>query len=330
MLSAPLHRALERCLAAGEQAILFLNRRGFSPAVRCDHCGEVLQCPACSVALTVHRGARVLRCHYCDFSTPHTGACFRCGSPRLLELGLGTEQLEQTLARVFPAARVARLDRDTASGEGVEAVLDRVRAHEVDVLVGTQMVTKGHDIPGVTLVGVVLAEQSLAFPDFRAAERTFQLLVQVSGRAGRGTVAGQVFFQTYMPGHPAIVCAQTHDYASFVESERAARREHGYPPFARLIAARIDAQLLAEAEQAAFALASFVREQRATRAGEVEVLGPAPAPIERLRGRYRYRVLLKAAVLRPLREVALALADRLAEGFGRARVSLDVDPVSML
>ncbi len=329
LLSEPLYRALESCLAASEQAILFLNRRGFSPSVRCNGCGEILQCPACSVALTAHKGAGVLRCHYCDFSSPNRGVCLLCGARDLMELGLGTEQLEQTLAQLLPAARVARLDRDTASGEGVEAVLDRLRSREVDILVGTQMVTKGHDVPSVTLVGVILADQSLAFPDFRAAERTFQLLAQVGGRAGRGERPGRVILQTYMPDHPAVRFAQTHDYLGFLHSERAARRELSYPPFSRLVAVRIEAGEEARASHAAESLARIARAQPAVRARQVELLGPAAAPIARLRGRYRYRFMLKGADRAALRAVARALLPALGE-VAPARASLDVDPVNML
>lgn len=330
LLSAPLHRGLEQCLAAGEQAILFLNRRGFAPSLRCLACAEQLQCPACSVALTMHRGARVLRCHYCDFSAPYTNVCLLCGSPHLLEIGVGTEQLEQTLADTFPGARVARLDRDTASGEGVEAVLDRLRAHEVDILVGTQMVTKGHDMPGVTLVGVVLADQSLAFPDFRASERTFQLLVQVGGRAGRGERPGQVILQTYQPDHPAVRFACTHDYHGFCQSEMEAREELGFPPFGRLVAVRVDAGDLTQAERAARDLADFASGLPQLRERKVALLGPAPAPIERLRGRYRQRLLLKSGDRNALRAAAVALAARIDEGVPPARASIDVDPVAML
>ncbi|HMI93950.1 MAG TPA: primosomal protein N', partial [Polyangiales bacterium] len=293
MISGPMHQAIADCLERGEQAILFLNRRGFAPSVRCNGCGELLGCPACSVSLTAHRGARVLRCHYCDFSAPHEGRCLKCGSQDLMELGLGTEQLEQALGQAFPRARIARLDRDTASGEGVEAVLDRLRRHEVDVLVGTQMVTKGHDVPGVTMVGVVLADQSLGFPDFRAAERTFQLLVQVAGRAGRGARPGRVILQTYMPEHHAVRFAQRHDYLGFLRQELIERRELAFPPYGRMIAVRIDAADEQRAARGADALALAARGHVAVQQGTVTVLGPAPAPIARLRARYRYRLLLK-------------------------------------
>ena len=330
LLSAPLHRAIEKCLAEGGQAILFLNRRGFAPSVRCAACSAVMECPACSVALTEHRRAGALRCHYCDYATPPGETCPECGSRELVRIGLGTERLEDRLGEIFAPARVARLDRDTASGEGVEAVLDRLRAREIDILVGTQMVTKGHDIPGVTLVGVVLADQSLAFPDFRAAERTFQLLSQVAGRSGRGEAAGHVVFQTFQPEHPAIVRAASHDYLAFYRWELHARHELGYVPFARLVAIRVDAGAEAEARDAAQALADVALAHRSAREGTVRVLGPAPAPIARLRGRFRYRVLMRSPDRRALRSIAAALAARIDQGLSPARASLDVDPVAML
>jgi primosomal protein N' (replication factor Y) len=330
LLTAPLVRALGESLEQGNQSILFLNRRGFAPSLRCSACSEMLECPSCSVALTMHKGARVLRCHYCDFTTPNTGACILCGSPHLMELGVGTEQLENDLGIAFPSARVARLDRDTAAGAGVEVVLERLRRREIDILVGTQMVTKGHDLPFVTVVGVMLADQSLAFPDFRAEERTFQLLSQVAGRAGRGEQAGRVFLQTYQPEHHAVAFASRHDYLGFCASEMRSRAELGYPPFARIVAVRIDATAVESARDAARQLADLAREQAAVRAGHVAVLGPAPAPIGRLRGRYRYRFLLKATTRTPLRAVATAVRTRIEEGLHSARASLDIDPVSML
>ncbi len=331
LVTGPLHRALERCLSSGGQAILFLNRRGFSPSLRCGACGELAQCPACSVTLTEHRRAGVLRCHYCDYATPITTRCPSCERHALEPLGLGTERLEDTLAEAFAPARVARLDRDTAAGgAAIEAVLDRVRRREVDVLVGTQMVTKGHDLPGVTLVGVVLADQSLAFPDFRASERTFQLLSQVAGRAGRGDRPGEVVLQTFRPEEAAIARARSHDYLAFYREELENRREHGYPPFGRLVAVRVDAADEAVVREASEELARVARRHAAVRRELVEVLGPAPAPIARLRSRFRYRLFLRGPDRRALRAVARALADRIDEGLGVARAHVDVDPVGML
>jgi primosomal protein N' (replication factor Y) len=330
LISLPLHRALERCLGAEQQAVLFLNRRGFAPSIRCTSCEHVQRCPLCSVSLTEHRRAGTLRCHYCDFAQPVGTPCQRCGSLALAAIGLGTEKLEETLRAAFPSARIARLDRDVATGRGVEAVLDRVRHREVDVLVGTQMVTKGHDLPGVTLVGVLLADQSLAFPDFRAAERTFQLLTQVAGRAGRAETSGEVVLQTYQPDNAAILAAKDHSYDAFVRSELSSRKEGGYPPFGRLVAIRVDAVDRNVSESTAAMLADVASSQAVVRTGRVDVLGPAPAPIERLRNRFRHRVLLKSLERRALRAVAAAVLSRIEEGIGLARASVDVDPVSML
>ncbi len=272
----------------------------------------------------------MLRCHYCDFATPPGTSCVSCGGVGLERMGLGTERLEDALAEVFAPARVARLDRDTAAGRGALAVLDRLRRHEVDILVGTQMVTKGHDIPGVTLVGVMLADQSLAFPDFRAAERTFQLLAQVAGRAGRGGSPGRVIFQTYQPEHPAVQRAAAHDYLGFYEDEIAARRELDYAPFARLVSVRVDAGDEDVARQVAERLAAVALAHPASRGGDVAVLGPAPAPIARVRGRFRYRLMLRSAKRSRLRSVAASIADAIDGGLGSARASVDIDPVSML
>jgi primosomal protein N' (replication factor Y) len=242
-------------------------------------------------------------------------------------LGVGTEQLQQAIEESFPKARVARLDRDTAAGEGVEAVLDRLRQGAVDVLVGTQMVTKGHDIAGVTLVGVVLADQSLAFPDFRASERTFQLLAQVAGRAGRADAPGEVILQTFQPEHPAIRLAAQHDYEQFYAEEVRNREEVGYPPFARLVTARVHAGAEADARNATQHLADTTRRHQAVRDGAVQILGPAPAPLARLRGRYHYRLLLKSPDRRLLRQVAALLAARIDHGLAPAHATLDVDPL---
>src|SRR6266536_1859551 len=240
LVSPPLAAALEATLAARQQAILFLNRRGFQTLVVCEACGREERCESCSVSLTYHRRRGVLLCHYCGRVERVTPACPACGGPRR-GIGVGTEQVEAAVRQLLPAARVARLDRDAVgSADDVAAVLARFANREVDVLVGTQMVTKGHDFPGVTLVGVVLADVALALPDFRAAERTFQLLAQVAGRAGRGAEPGRVLVQTYAPEHYSIRCAARHDYAAFVAGELASRRALGWPPFARLLAVRVE------------------------------------------------------------------------------------------
>ncbi len=327
-VSGPLHHALRDGLEEKQQAILFLNRRGFVPSRRCESCGELLSCPACSVTLTEHRRASQLRCHYCDYRCDVPSACPACGADGLKELGLGTEQLEDHLNGAFPDARIARLDRDTARGRGIEDVLHRFREGEIDVLVGTQMVTKGHDVKAVTTVGVVSADQSLAFPDFRAEERTFQLLAQVAGRAGRGEREGRVFFQTFQPDHRAVRCAARHDYQAFVEQELEARRDLLYPPFAHLVAVRVDSGSEPHGRRVIGDLARVARAALGEREGSV--LGPVVAPIARLRGRYRFRMMLRAPQRAVVREVAAAVIARIEEGVGNARASIDVDPVSML
>jgi primosomal protein N' (replication factor Y) len=359
----PLYRAIEAALAAREQTILFLNRRGFAPAIRCEACGHLAVCDACSVALTFHkradRAARpailapraaeapgaqatpagpareplpagVVRCHYCDFEAPLGAQCKKCHAEGLALEGTGTERLEETLSAAFPGARVARLDRDVASGRKVEEILARVRAREVDILVGTQMVTKGHDLPNVTLVGVINADAALSIPDFRAAERAFQLLVQVAGRAGRGDVPGRVIVQTWDPEHPAVALAARHDVDAFLERELRDRHELGYPPLSRSALVRVDAIDEAEAKDACARLASAARRTPAARSGEVLVQGPAPAPIARVRNRFRFRIMLRASSRSPLRAV-LGVIDEARGLLARSvRSSIDVDPVQLL
>lgn len=330
LLTGLLERRLRECLDAKGQAILFLNRRGFSPSLRCKSCGEVQQCPACSVALTEHRRDGRMRCHYCDFATTIQYTCLACRAEALEPIGVGTERLQDALTELFPRHVVARLDRDTAANEGVEEVLARLRRHEIDILVGTQMVTKGHDIPGVTLVGVILADQSLAFPDFRASERTFQLLSQVAGRAGRGEHAGRVLLQTYQPRHEAITAAMHHDYEGFYARELTVRNDLGYPPYSRLVAVRVDAVEEDAARALGKQLADLAREHVAVKQERVVVMGPAPAPIARIRSRFRFRLLLRSSDRAALRAVAETLVQRIEQGIAPARASVDVDPYSML
>jgi primosomal protein N' (replication factor Y) len=329
-LSMPLYRALEETLKAREQAILFLNRRGFAPSVRCEACGKLATCASCSVALTFHKRAGVVRCHYCDFEAALGAKCASCQAPALALEGLGTEKLEESIGAAFPEARVARLDRDVASGRRVEAVLERVRRREVDILVGTQMVTKGHDLPAVTLVGVVNADAALSIPDFRAAERTFQLLVQVAGRAGRGDTPGRVIVQTWDPEHPAVALAAKHDVDGFLARELRDRQELGYPPFTRAALVRVDAVDEQVARAAAAHLAKVAVSTEGARSGAVLVQGPAPAPIARVRNRFRFRVMLRSAE-RPQLRAVLAAIDKAREDLNPdVRASIDVDPVQLL
>jgi primosomal protein N' (replication factor Y) len=330
-LSLVLHRAIEETLVAGEQTILFLNRRGFAPSVRCTACGDLTACPDCAVALTFHkRAGSMLQCHYCGYKHPLPAACPKCEARALTLEGLGTERLEDTLTSAFPEARIARLDRDVASGKAVEAVLSRTRNREVDILVGTQMVTKGHDLPNVTLVGVINADAALSLPDFRAAERAFQVLVQVAGRAGRGDKPGRVLIQTYNPDHTAIVYAQAHDVLGFIERELTDRRELGYPPFARIALIRGDAVVEKDARGACETMARIAHEAAARSGSRVDVVGPAPAPLSRLRNRYRYQLMIRSADRRALRAV-LAQLDLARAALPRSvRCSIDVDPMQLL
>jgi len=326
ILSSLLLRGMREALSEKGQCILFLNRRGFSTQIICFDCHHVERCKHCDIALTYHASEERLRCHYCDFQTPPPEICPSCGAHETALLGVGTERLEEEVRSHFPDARTARLDRDTAAGRGnAEAILRDLRTGELDVLVGTQMVAKGHDFPGVRLVGVVNADLGLHFPDFRAAERTFQLLTQVAGRAGRGGSPGRVIVQSFNPDHYAIRPVLNHDYEHFYAEEIGHRSALGYPPFGRLAQVVVSAIEEGEAREAAAQLA------RASRSCEgCEVLGPAPAPIARLRGRYRFQLLIKgndrAAVWQMAQQMATA-----SEKFPAAiRVRVDVNPVDML
>ena len=331
MISAPLALALEQTLRAGEQSILFLNRRGFATFLLCKSCGQALRCRDCSVTLTLHKSRGAAICHYCGFQLPRPQACPHCKATPLSELGTGTERVEAALRERFPEARIGRLDRDTGGGAGLRQLLGAMTRRELDILVGTQMVTKGHDFPGVTLVGVVLADTGLHLPDFRAAERTFQLLEQVAGRAGRGNQPGRVLVQTYNPQHPSIVCAAAHDYEGFAKIELAARAELGYPPLGRLIALRIDGPDERAVRQIAEEVGRAARGVTAAQEEPVRpsVLGPAAAPLARLRGRTRWQLLLRGQDRKALREAAWRAAHAVKPPRD-LRVAIDVDPMSAL
>jgi primosomal protein N' (replication factor Y) len=333
LLSEELRVALEANLARGEQTLVFLNRRGFATYLQCAACGSAASCPHCSVTLTWHRRAGALVCHHCHHHRPAPRECPACGAGTLEAFGVGTEQIEATLQACYPLATVQRLDRDAARRAGAQrGILRAWRAGTTDILVGTQMVSKGHDVPGVTLVAVLLADLSLNVPDFRAAERTFQLLVQVAGRAGRGAAPGRVLVQTFRPGHPSIEAAARHDHAAFMVGELERRRALGYPPFTRLVNLRLDGREPAAVERAARELAARSRRRSRELGLEDEaVLGPAPAALARVRGRWRWQVLLRGADVPKLRALARAARGH-APALGRAhvRLTIDVDPYSML
>ena len=333
VLSAPLAEALTKVLEQQQQAILFLNRRGFSPTVLCRSCGFAFRCRHCSVTLTYHRFRERIVCHYCGYSDAMPERCPECKDDRIGLLGLGTEQVEELLQERFPDARVARLDRDTAQGKGLRSILASMGRREVDILVGTQMVTKGHDFPDVTLVGVICADMGLHFPDFRAAERTFQLLAQVAGRAGRGEHPGRVLIQTYNPQHPSLRWAQAHDFESFFTEELEARLELAYPPGGRLASVHLDGPDERAVSRAAHQLAEQGQRLVSTMdAPRPSILGPAEAPIQKLKGRVRWMLLIKCLSRNPLRWVlAQLLVAAGAKEFPRGvRVTVDVDPISML
>jgi primosomal protein N' (replication factor Y) len=334
VLSDELVEAVRRRLRRREQVILLHNRRGYSSFVQCRECGDVGQCENCSISLTFHRVTRRLLCHHCRYEEPTPTRCPRCGSTDLSYRGLGTEQVERVTAETFPDARIARMDVDTTSGKWAhQRILDRVERGEIDILLGTQMIAKGLDFPRVTLVGVVNADVGMHLPDFRASERTFQLLSQVAGRAGRGRLAGEVIIQTSLPEHYAIRAALAHEYEPFAERELEERRDPPYPPWVRLanvVLSSPEQRLAAEAaEEGVRWLCRWLG--RGERRGRgVDIVGPAPSPIERLHGRWRWHFFLRSPSPAALGDAARALVEGFRLPTGDVRLALDRDPVALL
>jgi primosomal protein N' (replication factor Y) len=333
IFSTVLRQALIDNHQAGKQSLLFLNRRGYANYLQCRLCGEVLSCAHCSVTLKFHLRSGVLCCHYCGFTRQAPDCCPQCHEPALAGHGFGTEQVEEALHSFLPEVRIARLDRDNVSQRNaLERMLRAWRAHDIDVLIGTQMAAKGHDVPGVTLVGVLLADVSLNLPDFRSAERTFQLLAQVAGRAGRGTEPGRVIFQTYVPEHYSVRCAAQHDFARFAAYELRYRKHLGYPPFTRMVNLHFEGKDGEKVQACAERIAHYLLTNTPAGDGQSVVLGPAPAPIERIKGRERWQVLIKGKDRRALlilvrKAQEVLFAQRQVQG---VRVVVDVDPYSML
>jgi len=324
--------ALEDRLERGEQTILLLNRRGYSNFVQCPGCGKVWECDRCSVSLTYHRGRDRMTCHHCAFEAPAPDVCDECGEPEPRFVGAGTEQVERRLGELFPEVRVARMDVDTTSTKWAhQKILERVKRGEADVLLGTQMIAKGLDLPGVTLVGVVNADVGLNLPDFRASERTFQLLSQVAGRAGRGETPGRVLVQTSRPEHFALEAAVEHDYEGFADRELEDRELPGYPPHRRLANLVVSGPEPAPVEALVDELTRWTRSLVEERELDgVQVVGPAPCPIERLRNRWRWHFLLKSDEPGPLGAVLRYLDARHGQPSGDRRLEIDRDPEALL
>ncbi len=349
LFSRVLVQQTQQALDRGEQALILLNRRGFSFAVLCRACGEKLECENCAIALTHHkppasesldaglaREGQRLECHYCGFRRAVPARCPKCSSEHLYYLGAGSEQGELRLGEIFPQARIGRMDRDTVRGRyDLERLLARLHSGEINLLVGTQMIAKGHDIHGVTLVGVVGCDHALSMPDFRAAERVFQLMTQVSGRAGRGDLPGRVVVQTYYPDHYAILAASRHDYAAFVEQELKYRRWMHYPPFGVLANVLVQSQKLEEAAGWSAVLGKFLAQNQnagaSQNSGAVRVLGPCTAPIARIKGVYRFHMILKAASRKALNAALRAMLTHATEaGIPRKNLIVDVDALRLM
>ncbi|MGO9009719.1 MAG: primosomal protein N' [Bryobacteraceae bacterium] len=326
--SRKLVEAIGQRLENGEQTIVLLNRRGFSSFVACRSCGERVQCANCALTLTFHKRDRRLLCHYCGYAEKVPSVCPKCSSEHVYFLGVGSERVEEELHRAFPAARIARLDRDTVTGKRqYETILNGFREGNFDILAGTQMIAKGHDIPNVTLVGVVSADVGLGLPDFRAAERTFQLLTQVAGRAGRGSLPGIVLIQTINPDHYAVRMAAAQDYSAFYEKELAFRRAMHYPPFS----AMANVLVRAEKKEMALRLSADLGMLLTPPPEKLRILGPAEAPVPRLKAEYRYQLLIKSAsrvALNALLQKVRAFA--LDHKWPATALVIDVDPLTLM
>jgi primosomal protein N' (replication factor Y) (superfamily II helicase) len=334
ILSSELVDGVRARLEKGEQSILLLNRRGYAAFVQCRDCGQVWHCPACNVSLTYHRRRGRITCHYCLHEEASPERCSACGSREISFRGVGTEQVERAVGEAFPTARLARMDVDTTSGKWAHHdILGRVERGEVDILLGTQMIAKGLDFPNVTLVGVINADVGMNLPDFRATERTFQLLTQVAGRAGRGSKGGEVIVQTSLPTHYAVTCAAGHDFLAFAEREMAERASPVYPPHTRLVNLVFSGLEEEATRQLALRAERWLTELlRSREVAGLEIIGPAPCPIDRIRTRWRWHLLLRSESGSSLGTVARYFAERFRVPGGRLdlRVAVDRDPVALL
>jgi primosomal protein N' (replication factor Y) len=332
VISLSLQDKIDEKLSKGEQVMVFLNRRGYAPFLMCQRCGHVPMCTKCYVSLTYHKTTDVLQCHYCNSYQAVPPTCPECHEGKISYMGAGTQRTEQNLRSFFPEARIERMDLDTTSRKGAHhRILSRFRKGEIDILVGTQMIAKGHDFPGVTLVGVVSADVAINMPDFRAAERVFQLLTQVAGRAGRGTEPGEVVIQTYNCEHYSIQAARTHDYDAFRRQELALRREANYPPFTRLAHLVFEGEKEDEVLRVAGVIGrKLQRDLSRKKLPTVEILGPAPAPLSKLRNRHRWHVALLSPNVKHIRTLVTSAKETYAAEKTRVAFKIDMDAIDML
>jgi len=335
-ISSELHQAMKETLARGEQILLFLNRRGFASFPICASCGQAIRCKHCDISLTLHQKANAYKCHYCGFTRASSSRCTVCGSSNIKQLGIGTEKVESTIIGLFPEANVARMDRDTTTRKGsILSLLKGLKSRTIDILVGTQMVAKGHDFPNITLVGIICADLSLSFPDFRAGERTFQLLAQVAGRAGRGAVPGRVILQTFNPEHFSILAAKQQDVNAFYSQEINFRKALNYPPISRLIQLKISGKDKNKTEAHARSLGDLCHGLKSNNPSSyegLEIMGPIEASLSRIAQHYRWQLLLKSLNARALHDfIGRLLADNAPSFNSRnVKVVIDVDPYFMM
>ncbi len=335
-ITPPLSILMKETLEKKEQVLLFLNRRGYASYPVCATCGEAMKCVNCDVTLTLHQGSNAYRCHMCGYMTAASSKCRTCNSSKIKQLGFGTERIEAAVKAMFPEASVARMDQDTTTIKGsVVKILKGVKEKKTDILIGTQMIAKGHDFPGITLVGIICADQSLNFPDFRACERTFQLLAQVAGRAGRGTKPGKVIMQTYNPGHFSILSAKTQDFFKFYDNEISFRESLGYPPFSRMVQIKISAPDRNQANKSAVLTGEFLNNSIINNQSvynSISVLGPIEAAIPKMANRYRWQILLKSANPSQLHKLASSLVDETNKSLKKndVRITIDIDPYYMM
>ena len=329
-ISGPLHREIEQTLQQKGQVILLLNRRGFATSIQCPHCGYVVPCPECDLPLTHHQDGGKAVCHYCEYTIATPNQCPQCKHAGIRYWGTGTQRLEIEVREKYPQATIARMDSDTMRKPGShERTLAEFREGKVDLLLGTQMIAKGLDFPNVLLVGVIHADSALHFPDFRAAERTFQLVTQVAGRTGRGEKPGTVVVQTYSPDHPAIMAASKHDFQSFAEQELEHRERFGYPPFGSMARIIVRGPDMEATDAFSKTVARKLKSLQETIAPECRILGPAPPPFAKLRGKYRFHILLCCPHAEPLHRMLVPIDRELAPP-GEIQLLIDVDPIDML